>query len=112
MKDESQLQIGKRIKLARVEKGLSQEQLGQKIGYSAMGVSHIENGERKLKIEDLQKIAKELAIEVSYFLEPITKLSYPTANYRRGAEEITDEQKKAEQDALKKLDDLVKNMES
>ena len=57
MNDEKQQLIGRRIRTARKEAGLSQQKLGIKIGYSAMGVSHLENGNRKIKVEDLQKRA-------------------------------------------------------
>lgn len=103
--------IGRRIRAAREESGLSQEQLGSLIGYSAMGVSHIENGSRKVKLEDLQKIAEKLRVEISYLLEPITKQT-PTVIFRRGDEDTSEEQKKAEQKALTELDSLIRNMDN
>ena len=108
MNDEKQKTIGRRIRAAREEAGLSQEQLGEKIGYSAMGVSHIENGDRKIKLEDLQEIAQVLGIEINYLLEPITKQPYPSILYRRGDDDVTDEQKQTEQKALGELDKLIK----
>lgn len=107
---EKQQLIGKRIRDAREQAGMSQLQLGQKVGYSAMGVSHLESGNRKIKIEDLQEIAKQLDVDINYLLEPVTQRSYPTVLNRIGSEDITEEQKKAEQDALKKLDEAIKNM--
>lgn len=112
MSDEKQKLIGRRIRAAREEAGLSQEQLGEMIGYSAMGVSHLESGDRKIKLEDLQKIAEKLEADINYLLEPIAKLTFPSALYRRGDEEISEEQKKVEREAMKKLDDLIKNMDS
>lgn len=109
MKNENQ--IGKRVRAAREEAGLSQEQLGAKVGYSAMGISHLENGSRKVKLEDLQKIATALNISITYLLEPIAKQTYSPTFWRRGNEDITDEQKKSEQEAMRKLDDLINNME-
>lgn len=111
MNDEKQKLIGRRVRTAREEIGLSQEQLGKKVGYSAMGVSHLENGDRKIKIEDLQKIAEALGVQIAYLLEPIIKPAYPTAIYRRGDEDVSDEQKRDEQEALKKLEDLIKTMD-
>jgi len=110
MNDEKQKIIGRRVRAAREEAGFSQEQLGSKIGYSAMGISHLENGNRKIKLEDLQKIAEVLKIEINYLLEPITKFSFPTTFYRRGGEDINDEQKIAEDKALKGLDELIKKL--
>lgn len=103
--------IGRRIRSAREEAGLSQEQLGERIGYSAMGVSHLENGDRKIKLEDLQKISEKLEVDINYLLEPIAKPTFPPTLYRRGDEDISDEQKRNEQEALKKLNDLINAME-
>ena len=111
MEGEKQKLIGRRVRAAREEAGLSQGLLGEKVGYSAMGISHLENGDRKIKIEDLQKIADALGVQIAYLLEPITKAVYPSTLYRRGDEDVSDEQKRDEQEALKKLDDLIKTME-
>lgn len=110
MSDEKEKILGRRVRAAREEAGLSQEQLGAKVGYSAMGISHLESGDRKIKLGDLQKIAEVLKIEIGYLLEPITKSSFPTTFYRRGEEDINEEQKKAEEKALKELDELVKKL--
>lgn len=111
MKIPKQQIIGKRIRASREEAGLSQHQLGEKVGYSAMGISHLENGDRKLKIEDLQRIASSLNVDINYLLEPVTNRVYPTVFNRRGSDDTTEEQKKAEIDALKKLDEAIKNIE-
>lgn len=74
-----------------------------------MGISHLENGDRKIKIEDLQKIADVLSRDMSYLIEPIMKPSFPSTFYRRGDDDINDEQKKAEHEAMRKLDELIKN---
>lgn len=109
MSEKKQKLIGRRIRAVREEAGLSQSQLGEKIGYSAMGISHLENGDRKIKIEDLQKIADVLSRDMSYLIEPIMKPYLPSTFYRRGDDDINDEQKKAEHEAMKKLDELLKN---
>ncbi len=102
--------IGERIRKAREDKGMNQDELGKKIGYSAMGISYLEKGLRKTKVEDIEKIADALEVSMSYLLEPVTKQTYPNALYRRGEEDINDDQQKAEKDALKKLDELIKSM--
>lgn len=111
MNNENQKSVGRRVRAAREEAGLSQGQLGAKVGYSAMGISHLENGNRKVKLEDLQKIAVALTVNISYLLEPVAKPAYTPTFWRRGDEEITDEQKTAEQEAMRKLDDLIKTMD-
>lgn len=73
-----QIKIGDKIKKAREDAGLTQEELGKKIGVTGMGVSYMEKGLRKIKIDDIVKIAEQLDVEKSYLLEPITGKS--TAN--------------------------------
>ncbi len=67
--EDANVQIGARLREAREQANLSQVQLAKELGYeSATAVSLIEAGERKLKVEDLQKVAKILHREVAYFL--------------------------------------------
>lgn len=104
--------IGERIRKAREEAGLTQAELGEKTGFSAMGISYLEKGQRKLKIEDLQTIAKALSISPSYLLEPVTgrPASYPNTIYGRISEDLTDEQKKDVNEALDKFDSFVDSL--
>lgn len=60
--------VGKRIREVREDKGITQKELGEVLGYSAMGISHFENGIRDLKLSDLKKIAQHFKMELSYFL--------------------------------------------
>jgi len=63
--------IGQRIREARQAAGMSQEELGKAIGdYTATAISYFEHGLRKVKIEDIQKLAEVLGKDVSYFLSP------------------------------------------
>jgi transcriptional regulator with XRE-family HTH domain len=63
------LAIGKRIKEARESEGWTQGQLADKVGYqSPTAISLIEAGERKVKISDLELIAKELHQDINYLL--------------------------------------------
>jgi transcriptional regulator with XRE-family HTH domain len=61
-------ELGARIKRARTERGLSQEELGLAIGYKGSMVSAFENGTRRLKLEDLARVCVALAKEPGYFL--------------------------------------------
>ena len=60
--------IGERIKEAREEKGLTQKELGDFLGYSPMGISHFEKGIRELKLSDLQKLSGYFGKDLSFFL--------------------------------------------
>ena len=110
MDSKKQQLIGKRIRAAREEAGLSQEELGKRIGFSAMGISHLENSDRKIKIEDLQNIASALKISIDHFLEPVTGKSAPSLSYRRGDQDLDDGQKKAEKEATAKFEEHFKTL--
>ena len=59
--------IGNRLREIREEKGSTQKELGELLGYSPMGISHFENGIRDLKTTDLEKLAQHFGVAISYF---------------------------------------------
>ena len=61
--------LGKRIKLARVEKDLSQDQLAELIKARQKSISRYETGAAIPSLETLVKIAKSLKKPPSYFLD-------------------------------------------
>ena len=48
------------MKLARVARGMTQDELGQKIGQGQTMVSHFESGRLKVSVKDAKKICKLL----------------------------------------------------
>lgn len=60
------------LKLRRKQLRISQEELGKKLGLSAMGLSHLESESRSLKVDLLELWAKELGLELEIKLS-ITK---------------------------------------
>lgn len=60
--------IGKRIRRARLEKGLSQAELGALIGCSNNHMSHVEVGQTKVSLPMLLKLAFVLEKDINYFL--------------------------------------------
>ena len=60
--------IGSRIKAARMEKGLSQEELGVIIGCSNNHLSHVEVGQTKVSLTMLLKVSLALEKDFDYFL--------------------------------------------
>lgn len=63
--------IGKNIKLIRTKKGLSQLELGEKIGLTSINISKIERGKQKLTLNTIEKIAKSLKIDKKDLMEEI-----------------------------------------
>lgn len=55
--------IGEKIKQARIEKGMTQEELGEKLGYkSRSSINKIETGERDIPRSQLKRIANILGV--------------------------------------------------
>lgn len=67
---EDDVTLGRRIKIARVNLGLSARQFSQMIDMDANMLSRIENGERgnNLKVSTLRKLAETLGIPVTTVL--------------------------------------------
>lgn len=62
------MKIGEKIKLARKRAGLTQEQLGKKIGVTGVAVMRYERGERQPKVETLLEIAHHLNVPITDFI--------------------------------------------
>ena len=88
-------EIGRRLREARDSAGLSQAELAKALGYeSATAVSLIEAGERKFKIEDLQKAAELFHRDIGYFLgHDVLKMDVKVA--LRADKDLSEEDKKA-----------------
>lgn len=55
--------IGEHIREKRKERGLSQKELGKKLGVSGSMIGQYETGQRKPRLEQLRRIASALAVE-------------------------------------------------
>ena len=65
--------LGKKIKIARIERDLNQTDLAEKIGAKQKSISRYETGLSMPSIETLVKISKALKKEPAYFLQEILK---------------------------------------
>ena len=62
------IKIGRRIKAARLEKGLNQSDLGAMVGCSNNHMSHVEVGQTKVSLSMLVKLSVILEKDFDYFL--------------------------------------------
>jgi transcriptional regulator with XRE-family HTH domain len=62
--------VGRRIRTIRNEEGLSQRELGDKVGLNANRVQQYENGARKPKLELCKQFAEALDVETNALLDP------------------------------------------
>lgn len=60
--------IGKRVKELRIEKGLSQQELGSAIGVTKVSICGYENGTRLPNLEKLVKLADALETTTDFLL--------------------------------------------
>lgn len=60
--------IGERIRSARKAAGMSQEELGRKLGIGKSSVSEWESGKRPLPMDVMEQISEELNVGVPYLM--------------------------------------------
>lgn len=58
-----------RLKTARREAGLTQEEVAAKLGYGQSAISKIERGELRVGIVELKQFAKLYRKDANYFLQ-------------------------------------------
>lgn len=71
---------GRRIRTIRMARGLSQGELGAKVGLTADRIQKYENGARKPKLDLLRQIALALDVSVYALMDPTTS-SYVNSMY-------------------------------
>ncbi len=59
--------VGKKVKAARKQRELSQEQLGDRTGYSDSAISAFERGDRNISLIAAFSLADELGVSVEEF---------------------------------------------
>lgn len=66
MEKNNSLTIGERIKQCRLEHGMTQKDLAERMGISPIGISQYENGKRSPKIETVDRIAAAIGVDPAY----------------------------------------------
>lgn len=79
------MSIGEQIRKYRIEMGLSQKELGEKLGVSQAMIAQYENGKRKPKLETQREIAYAIGIPLSKLNE---KLPYYVDNDTKEGNEL------------------------
>lgn len=60
--------LGEKIQELRKARGMTQKDLAGFLGYSESFVSYVEKGERKIAIDDVQKIAKIFSVDMDFLI--------------------------------------------
>lgn len=71
------IDIGRRIRIARSQAGLTQGELAKRMEVSSSFVGHLERGTRQASLETLVNLANELDLSVDYLLAASLKNSNP-----------------------------------
>lgn len=71
------MEMGKLIRQARKNAGLTQKELSQKVGTTFQNVAQWENGLRNHKIGVLRKIANACGVPLSYFIPDLGPIVWP-----------------------------------
>lgn len=104
--------ISKKIREARVKKGLTLEELGEKINFNYSNLSKIERGVRSPTLELLEKLAEFYEVPLSYFFgeeievpDPLKKIGVEWVTFAEEMEEkeITPDDIKAIMEILNKI---------
>lgn len=66
-------EIGRFLREKRLQLGLSQNQLGKKVGIRRENIRDVELGKRNFGVKNFRKILKALNINVTYLLEELNK---------------------------------------
>ena len=61
--------IGKRIKKARRDKGITQERFAEELGVSVSFISQVETGEKRFNLERITEVSKILERPLNYFID-------------------------------------------
>lgn len=87
------ISIGGRIKSYRKQSGFSQESLARFLGVDQTLISKVENGERALSVEALEKLAALFGVEISAFEQPDAPA--PSMKFAFRANELSNEDMEA-----------------
>ena len=88
--------LGEKIYKLRNERNMTQEQLAEKAGITAVYVGMIERGEKVPKLETFIKLINVLEISADVVLADVTKVGYQVrmSQYMQRIESLSDERKR------------------
>jgi transcriptional regulator with XRE-family HTH domain len=72
--------VGSRVRLRRLELGLSQEKLAEQLGITFQQVQKYERGTNRIGASRLHQIALVLQAPITYFFEGVSESTLPRSN--------------------------------
>lgn len=92
--------VGDKIRIARISRGLSQENVAEELGLSIAAYSNIERGKTKVTLSRLETLAKILKTEVFTFLD-----------HTGGSTKVVNKDGGSSYSSVKQLEERVREME-
>jgi transcriptional regulator with XRE-family HTH domain len=81
-----QIEFGRRLKAARVERGEMQKQLGGRMGLSRTSVSNLERGKQRIYLDQLFQASHLLGFPLDQLLPPVEKV-FPKHAFRTATDD-------------------------
>lgn len=78
MRDELDAEIGRRLREARIVRGMSQTELGDALGITFQQIQKYEKGLNRIGSGRLFKISRILCLPVTYFYDGLDEAASPT----------------------------------
>ncbi len=69
--NEIDIHVGQRLRLARILRGLSQDELGKKVGVTFQQIQKYERGANRVSAGRLVALAKALELEILFFFQDL-----------------------------------------
>lgn len=80
--------VGKRIRLARLSRGISQEKLAEAIGVTFQQVQKYEKGSNRISAARLFECARHLGVDILYFFQDAEALTSSDSNAQQVGSEL------------------------
>lgn len=68
MEGDLQVDVGRRVRRIRTERGISQEELARAVGVHRTYLGGVERGERNLTLRSVERLAERLDVDVRLLL--------------------------------------------
>lgn len=100
--------VGKRLRIRRIELGYSQELTSEKAGLHPTYIGQVERGEKNLTIESLEKICNALEYPMEDLFFKINSFEPQNVTAQKCYDLIIEQPQKEHQHIYKILDDIIK----
>ena len=102
------IEIGKRIREARLAKGFTQEYLAEKLNIDSSFISKVENGHKSTSMSLCIEICKLLDVSLDYIAQDVVPAAYQNVAEQRLREYLSQLNKKQTEYVLNEIENFIK----